>query len=76
VLTSSDNAIYRTYPGHCTRVCTTTQEMPRVVRQFHFHRWPDGASVPNSKAALLELIDMVENWQKQSGNKPVTVHCM
>jgi protein tyrosine phosphatase len=52
------------------------QEMPRVVRQFHFHRWPDGASVPNSKAALLELIDMVENWQKQSGNKPVTVHCM
>jgi hypothetical protein len=24
VLTSSDNAIYRTYPGHCTRVCTTT----------------------------------------------------
>ncbi|XP_076079958.1 receptor-type tyrosine-protein phosphatase mu-like isoform X1 [Mytilus galloprovincialis] len=52
------------------------QEVPRVVRQFHFHRWPEGANVPNSKAALLELLDMVENWQKQSGNKPVTVHCM
>lgn len=52
------------------------QEVPRVVRQFHFHRWPDGASVPSSKAALLELLDMVDNWQKQTGNKPVTVHCM
>ncbi|KAK3576165.1 hypothetical protein CHS0354_016972 [Potamilus streckersoni] len=51
-------------------------EAPRVVRQFHFHRWMDGASVPNSKLALLELFELVENWQKHTGNHPVTVHCM
>ncbi|KAK3091539.1 hypothetical protein FSP39_020606 [Pinctada imbricata] len=52
------------------------QEMPRVVRQFNFHRWTEGSAVPSSKAALLELLDNVGKWQGQSGNKPVTVHCL
>lgn len=52
------------------------QEMPRVVRQFEFHRWPDCSNVPSSKVAMLELLDMVDRSQKQYGNKPVVVHCM
>ncbi|OWF35537.1 receptor-type tyrosine-protein phosphatase S-like isoform X1 [Mizuhopecten yessoensis] len=52
------------------------QEVPRVVRQFHFHRWPEMSVIPSSRAALLELLDQVEIWQKQSGNRPVTVHCL
>ncbi|XP_062618539.1 receptor-type tyrosine-protein phosphatase kappa-like isoform X3 [Saccostrea cucullata] len=52
------------------------QEVPRVVRQFHFHRWPEGSPVPNTKASLLDLLENVETWQKQFKNTPVTVHCM
>nr|XP_022315948.1 receptor-type tyrosine-protein phosphatase kappa-like isoform X2 [Crassostrea virginica] len=52
------------------------QEVPRVVRQFHFHRWPDASPVPNTKASLLDLLENVDNWQKQFTNTPVTVHCM
>ncbi|XP_071118953.1 receptor-type tyrosine-protein phosphatase mu-like isoform X3 [Haliotis cracherodii] len=58
---------------------TNTQmpsDSPRVVRQFHFHRWAEGQNVPSSKIALLELLDMVERWQHQYENKPVTIHCM
>ncbi|KAK6188530.1 hypothetical protein SNE40_004688 [Patella caerulea] len=49
---------------------------PRVIRQFHFHHWADGSTVPSSKMALLELLDMVERWQHQTDNTSVTVHCM
>nr|XP_011451000.2 receptor-type tyrosine-protein phosphatase kappa isoform X5 [Crassostrea gigas] len=52
------------------------QEVPRVVRQFHFHRWPDASPVPNTKASLLDLLENVDTWQKQFKNTPVTVHCM
>lgn len=52
------------------------QEVPRVVRQFHFHRWPDASPVPNTKASLLDLLENVDTWQKQFQNTPVTVHCM
>uniref|UniRef100_A0A0L8G606 Protein-tyrosine-phosphatase n=1 Tax=Octopus bimaculoides TaxID=37653 RepID=A0A0L8G606_OCTBM len=53
------------------------QEAPRIVRQFHFHRWSEGDNFPNSKLALVELLDMVEKWQHETGDSlPVTVHCM
>lgn len=50
--------------------------VPRVVRQFHFHRWVEESPVPSSKLALFELIDMVDTCQRHSGNRPVVVHCM
>ncbi|XP_060596915.1 receptor-type tyrosine-protein phosphatase F-like isoform X1 [Ruditapes philippinarum] len=50
--------------------------VPKVVRQFHFHRWVDDSPVPSSKLALFELLDMVDTCQRHSGNKPVVVHCM
>ncbi|XP_056018914.1 receptor-type tyrosine-protein phosphatase kappa-like isoform X9 [Ostrea edulis] len=52
------------------------QEVPRVIRQFHFHRWQDGSPVPNTKASLLDLLENVDTWQNQFKNTPVTVHCM
>ena len=51
-------------------------EVPRVVRQFHFHRWSEGSVVPSSKLALFELLEMVDTCQRHSGNKPIIVHCM
>ncbi|XP_052778200.1 receptor-type tyrosine-protein phosphatase S-like isoform X1 [Mya arenaria] len=52
------------------------QVVPKVVRQFQFHRWSSGSPVPSSKLALFELIDMVDKSQKQAGDQPVLVHCM
>ncbi|KAL4236769.1 hypothetical protein ACF0H5_005154 [Mactra antiquata] len=50
--------------------------VPKLVRQFHFHRWSDESPVPSSKLALFELLDMVDTCQRHSGNRPVVVHCM
>ncbi|WAR24720.1 PTPRM-like protein [Mya arenaria] len=52
------------------------QVVPKVVRQFQFHRWSSGSPVPSSKLALFELIDMVDKSQKQAGDQPVLVHCI
>lgn len=72
----------KSHPSITVRDFTITntrnpQEAPRIVRQFHFHRWSEGENYPNSKLALVELLDMVEKWQQENGDsKPVTVHCM
>ncbi|KAK3787252.1 hypothetical protein RRG08_055974 [Elysia crispata] len=51
------------------------EEDPRLVRQFHFHRWQEGSTTPSSHRALLELMDMLQAWtQEQEG--PIVVHCM
>ena len=50
--------------------------VPKVVRQFQFHRWAPESPLPSSKLALFELIDMVGTSQKQTDNKPIVVHCM
>ncbi|XP_076463157.1 receptor-type tyrosine-protein phosphatase T-like isoform X2 [Babylonia areolata] len=52
------------------------QESPRSIRQFQFHMWLDSASVPTSGRAFLELVDAVEKWHEQTGEMPITVHCM
>ncbi|XP_014783728.1 receptor-type tyrosine-protein phosphatase T isoform X3 [Octopus bimaculoides] len=72
----------KSHPSITVRDFTITntrnpQEAPRIVRQFHFHRWSEGDNFPNSKLALVELLDMVEKWQHETGDSlPVTVHCM
>ncbi|XP_070194103.1 receptor-type tyrosine-protein phosphatase epsilon-like [Littorina saxatilis] len=52
------------------------QESPRVIRQFHFHRWAEGAAAPTSGRSFLELVDAVERWHEQTGFQPIAVHCM
>ena len=51
-------------------------ETPRVIRQFHFHRWAEGSAVPTSGRAFLQLVDAVERWYEQTGYQPIAVHCM
>ncbi|KAH9505383.1 hypothetical protein Btru_058592 [Bulinus truncatus] len=51
------------------------EQIPRQIRQFHFHRWQEGSSIPSSHLALLELVDLVDSWQ-QSNEGPIIVHCM
>ena len=50
------------------------QEEGRLVTQFHFLQWPDGGC-PNSATPVVELVNDLQRVQRQSGNRPITVHC-
>ncbi|KAK2181221.1 hypothetical protein NP493_405g00026 [Ridgeia piscesae] len=49
---------------------------PTVVKHFHLKSgWTKAESVPGTKTVVLDLLDLVEKWQQQSGNGPVIMHC-
>ncbi|XP_077981179.1 receptor-type tyrosine-protein phosphatase kappa-like [Glandiceps talaboti] len=52
------------------------EEGVRTIQQFHLTCWPLGHDVPQSKPAVVDLISLVEKWQQQTGNGPITVHCL
>ena len=49
----------------------------RVVRQFQFNAWTDAEFIPKSKSMLLDVMDLVKDWQAVSNNDsaPIIVHC-
>lgn len=49
----------------------------RFVRQFQFNAWAESEFVPKSKSMLLDVIDLVRDWQEVSNGdtKPVVIHC-
>ncbi|XP_035698223.1 receptor-type tyrosine-protein phosphatase U-like isoform X2 [Branchiostoma floridae] len=55
---------------------TKFDHQSNIVHQFEFTAWPSGRSTPTSVDDLLELLGLVEKWQQQSGNGPITVHCI
>eukprot|EP00069_Balaena_mysticetus_P012170 bmy_01366T0 len=50
------------------------EEQTRVVRQFHFHGWPE-IGIPAEGKGMIDLIAAVQKQQQQTGNHPITVHC-
>ncbi|KAF6317782.1 protein tyrosine phosphatase receptor type E [Rhinolophus ferrumequinum] len=50
------------------------EEQTRVVRQFHFHGWPE-VGTPAEGKGMIDLIAAVQKQQQQTGNHPITVHC-
>ncbi|PNI33397.1 PTPRE isoform 4 [Pan troglodytes] len=50
------------------------EEQVRVVRQFHFHGWPE-IGIPAEGKGMIDLIAAVQKQQQQTGNHPITVHC-
>ncbi|XP_025774076.1 receptor-type tyrosine-protein phosphatase epsilon [Puma concolor] len=50
------------------------EEQTRLVRQFHFHGWPE-IGIPAEGKGMLDLIAAVQKQQQQTGNHPITVHC-
>ncbi|XP_058043948.1 receptor-type tyrosine-protein phosphatase epsilon isoform X3 [Ahaetulla prasina] len=46
----------------------------RVIRQFHFHGWPE-IGIPTEGKGMIDLIAAVQKQQQQTGNHPITVHC-
>ncbi|MEJ1273707.1 hypothetical protein NN561_004578 [Cricetulus griseus] len=50
------------------------EEQVRMVRQFHFHGWPE-IGIPAEGKGMIDLIAAVQKQQQQTGNHPITVHC-
>ena len=50
---------------------------PRHIRQFQFNAWNDYEFIPKSKSMLLDVIDLVNDWQIVNNNDttPILVHC-
>ncbi|XP_056677042.1 receptor-type tyrosine-protein phosphatase epsilon-like [Monodelphis domestica] len=46
----------------------------RLVRQFHFHSWPE-IGIPAEGKGMIDLIAAVQKQQQQMGNDPITVYC-
>ena len=44
------------------------------VKQFQYISWPS-QGVPNTAVGLLDVREQVEKWQRNSGDKPIIVHC-
>ncbi|XP_060083634.1 receptor-type tyrosine-protein phosphatase kappa-like [Ylistrum balloti] len=57
------------------KVCNHMKGEARAIKQFQLRSWSDSDKVPDT-AALVQLLDMVCDWLKQSGKGPITVHCM
>lgn len=57
------------------KICFISKE-PRKIKQFQVKFWPDAAQKPRSAKELLDLMELVHLWQRNTGNNPVIVHCM
>uniref|UniRef100_A0A8C1I958 Receptor-type tyrosine-protein phosphatase epsilon n=1 Tax=Cyprinus carpio TaxID=7962 RepID=A0A8C1I958_CYPCA len=51
-----------------------SEKQTRLVRQFHFHGWPEIGS-PSDGKGMIDIIAAVQKQQQQSGNNPIVVHC-
>ncbi|XP_064476701.1 receptor-type tyrosine-protein phosphatase kappa-like [Ornithodoros turicata] len=52
------------------------RKTPRIVRQFHLQEWPLSTVTRLSCDVILDLIQQVEQWQRQTENKILIVQCM
>ncbi|XP_008407732.1 receptor-type tyrosine-protein phosphatase alpha [Poecilia reticulata] len=55
-------------------VTNSRENKARLVRQFHFHGWPE-VGIPADGKGMINIIAAVQKQQQQSGNHPITVHC-
>ncbi|XP_075468358.1 receptor-type tyrosine-protein phosphatase epsilon isoform X3 [Ascaphus truei] len=56
-------------------IVTINQEkQAHLVRQFHFHGWPE-IGIPAEGKGMIDLIGAVQKQQQQTGNHPIIVHC-
>ncbi|XP_026119279.1 receptor-type tyrosine-protein phosphatase epsilon isoform X1 [Carassius auratus] len=51
-----------------------SEKQTRLVRQFHFHGWPE-IGIPSDGKGMIDIIAAVQKQQQQSGNNPIVVHC-
>ncbi|XP_077981355.1 receptor-type tyrosine-protein phosphatase T-like [Glandiceps talaboti] len=54
----------------------TNSGTTRTIQQYHVTGWTAGQDTPKQKGLFIDIMTMVEKWQQQTGNGPVTVHCI
>ncbi|XP_028917137.1 receptor-type tyrosine-protein phosphatase epsilon isoform X3 [Ornithorhynchus anatinus] len=55
-------------------IASTQDKQSRLVKQFHFHGWPE-VGIPAEGKGMIDLIAAVQKQQQHTGNHPITVHC-
>ncbi|XP_064605560.1 receptor-type tyrosine-protein phosphatase kappa-like isoform X2 [Liolophura sinensis] len=48
----------------------------RMVKQFHFPDWALDQGLPESRTALLYLLQTLGSWQQECGAQPVIIQCL
>lgn len=56
------------------KLCFLQEKQTRLIRQFHFHGWPE-IGIPADGKGMIDIIAAVQKQQQQSGNNPIVVHC-
>ncbi|KAL4218944.1 hypothetical protein ACF0H5_021531 [Mactra antiquata] len=57
--------------------CMSNPKDMREIRQFQFNAWAETEFVPKSKSMLLDVVDLMNDWQnvKNKNSTPILVHC-
>ncbi|XP_038067690.1 receptor-type tyrosine-protein phosphatase epsilon-like [Patiria miniata] len=55
-------------------VSTTKGTGTKLIRQFHYHGWPE-VGVPDNSASLVKVIGLAHEHQQDIGRFPILVHC-
>ncbi|XP_038599890.1 receptor-type tyrosine-protein phosphatase epsilon isoform X4 [Tachyglossus aculeatus] len=55
-------------------ITSTQDRQSRLVKQFHFHGWPE-VGIPAEGKGMIDLIAAVQKQQQHTGNHPIAVHC-
>ncbi|XP_033636369.1 receptor-type tyrosine-protein phosphatase alpha-like [Asterias rubens] len=55
-------------------VSTTKGGGTKLIRQYHFHGWPEVGS-PETATSLIRVIGLVYDYQHDIGRFPILVHC-
>ena len=50
------------------------ESAPRTITQFQYVAWPDH-SCPSEASSIMDMVEMLEQVQRKTGNGPITVHC-
>ncbi|XP_077981180.1 receptor-type tyrosine-protein phosphatase mu-like isoform X1 [Glandiceps talaboti] len=59
-----------------TMLLTDQRGKTRTINQYEVTGWPSGQDMPKDIGVFTDIMTMVEKWQQQTGNGPITVHCI
>ncbi|ROL41585.1 Receptor-type tyrosine-protein phosphatase epsilon [Anabarilius grahami] len=74
VLELKRDALCETFSIRDMLLSYASEKQTRLVRQFHFHGWPE-IGIPSDGKGMIDIIAAVQKQQQQSGNNPIVVHC-
>ncbi|TRY59646.1 hypothetical protein DNTS_027387, partial [Danionella cerebrum] len=74
ILELKRDTLYEAFSIRDMLLLNQSEKQSRLVRQFHFHGWPE-IGIPSDGKGMIDIIAAVQKQQQQSGNNPIVVHC-